>query len=229
MKENVSTPIYSITPFTLLDYAHQSACILWFAGCNMRCLYCYNPEIVLGKGSISFEKALTFLHSRKNLLDAVVLSGGECLLHKNIIDLILEIKKMGFLIKIDTNGSRPMLLKKLIEKQLIDYVSLDFKALPKHFEKITQSVLFLQFEKSLDLLLENQLPFEVRTTVHSELIPEKDIQQMIIYLESKKYSGNYYLQYFVNGVKTLENLGHSLKILNEEKLSTSKIKVSIRG
>ena len=104
-----------------------------------------------------------------------------------------------------------------------------FLFMEEHFEKITQSVLFPQFEKSLDLLLENQLPFEVRTTVHSELIPEKDIQQMIIYLENKKYSGNYYLQYFINGVKTLENLGHSLKILNEEKLSTSKIKVSIRG
>ncbi len=69
----------------------------------------------------------------------------------------------------------------------------------------------------------------MRTTVHSELIPEKDIQQMIVYLEKKNYSGNYYLQYFINGVKTLENLGHSLKILNAEKLSTSKIKVSIRG
>ena len=120
MKENVSTPIYSITPFTLLDYAHKSACILWFAGCNMRCLYCYNPEIVLGKGSISFEKALGFLRSRKILLDGVVFSGGECLLHKNIIELIAEVKKMGFLVKIDTNGSQPKVLKSLIEKQLID-------------------------------------------------------------------------------------------------------------
>ena len=229
MKENVSTPIYSITPFTLLDYAHQSACSLWFAGCNMRCLYCYNPEIVLGKGSISFEKTLAFLHSRKNLLDAVVFSGGECLLHKNIIDLILEIKKMGFLIKIDTNGSRPMLLKKLIEKQLIDYVALDFKALPEHFEKITQSVLFPQFEKSLDLLLENQLPFEVRTTVHSELLTEKDIQQMIVYLEKKNYTGNYYIQHFVNDVKTLGKLGHSFRKFDSQKLSTPKINVHFRG
>lgn len=229
MKENVSTPIYSITPFTLLDYAHQSACILWFAGCNMRCLYCYNPEIVLGKGSISFEKTLAFLHSRKNLLDAVVFSGGECLLHKNITDLIIEVKKIGFLVKIDTNGSKPMVLKTLIEKQLIDYVALDFKALPEHFEKITQSVLFPPFEKSLHLLLESPLPFEVRTTVHSELLTEKDIQQMIVYLEKKNYTGNYYIQHFVNDIKTLGKLGHSFRELDSKKLSTPKINVHFRG
>lgn len=228
MKENVSTPIYSITPFTLLDYAHQSACILWFTGCNMRCLYCYNPEIVLGKGSISFEKALGFLRSRKNLLDGVVFSGGECLLHKNIIELITEVKKIGFLVKIDTNGSQPKVLKTLIENQLIDYVALDFKALPEHFEKITQSTLFSAFEKSLHLLLESRLPFEVRTTVHSELIREKDIQLMIAYLENKKYSGTYYIQHFVNDVKTLGKLGHSFRELDSQKLSTSKIKVCIR-
>ncbi|MEL1239731.1 anaerobic ribonucleoside-triphosphate reductase activating protein [Flavobacterium flavipallidum] len=229
MKENVSTPIYSITPFTLLDYAHQSACILWFAGCNMRCLYCYNPEIVLGKGSISFEKTLAFLHSRKNLLDAVVFSGGECLLHKNIIELIIEVKKMGFLVKIDTNGSKPNLLKTLIEKQLIDYVALDFKALSEHFEKITQSLLFSPFEKSLHLLLESPLPFEVRTTVHSELLTEKDIQQMIVYLEKKNYTGNYYIQHFVNDVKTLGKLEHSFRELDSQKLSTPKINVHFRG
>ena len=147
MKGNVSYPIYSITPFTLLDYAHKSACILWFAGCNMRCLYCYNPEIVLGKGTISFEKTLTFLNSRKYLLDAVVFSGGECLLHKNILELITEVKKMGFLVKIDTNGSKPAVLRELLKKRLIDYVALDFKALPAHFKKITQSNFFLPFSK----------------------------------------------------------------------------------
>ncbi|RVT77703.1 anaerobic ribonucleoside-triphosphate reductase activating protein [Flavobacterium sufflavum] len=229
MKKNVSTPIYSITPFTLLDYAHQSACILWFAGCNMRCLYCYNPEIVLGKGSISFEKTLSFLHSRKKVLDGVVFSGGECLLHKNIIELIVEVKKMGFLIKIDTNGSQPKVLKTLIENQLIDYVALDFKALPGYFEKITQSTLFSPFEKSLHLLLESQLPFEVRTTVHSELIREKDIQLMIAYLENKKYSGNYYIQHFVNGVQTLGKMEYSNRMIEQQMLSTTKINVHFRG
>jgi pyruvate formate lyase activating enzyme len=229
MKENVSNPIYSITPFTLLDYAHKSACILWFAGCNMRCLYCYNPEIVMGKGTISFEKALTFLHSRKNLLDAVVFSGGECLLHKNSIQLITEVKKMGFLVKIDTNGSRPEVLQQLLKNQLIDYVALDFKAMPVHFEKITQSNLFLPFEKSLHLLVESGLPFEVRTTVHSDLIDKNHMQAMIQYLEQQNYQGNYYIQHFVNGVTTLEKLGYSVRELEKQNLSTACIKVHFRG
>ena len=229
MKENVSNPIYSITPFTLLDYAHKSACILWFAGCNMRCLYCYNPEIVNGKGTISFEKALTFLNSRKNLLDAVVFSGGECLLHKNIIQLITEVKKMGFLVKIDTNGSRPEILQHTIENQLIDYVALDFKAMPIHFEKITQSNLFLPFEKSLHLLIESGIPFEVRTTVHSELINKNQMQSMIEYLELQNYQGNYYIQHFVNGANTLEKLDYSVRELEKENLSTANIKVYFRG
>ena len=229
MKENVSTPIYSITPFTLLDYAHKSACILWFAGCNMRCLYCYNPEIVRGKGSIPFEKVITFLQTRKNLLDAVVFSGGECLLHKNILELITEVKKMGFLVKIDTNGSKPTILKELIEKQLIDYVALDFKALPSHFEKITQSELFQPFEKSLHLLLKSPIKFEVRTTVHSDLIDEKEARMMVRYLENNNYTGNYYIQYFKNDVETLGNLGYSTRNLNPETLSTTTIKVHFRA
>ena len=228
MKENVNTPIYSITPFTLLDYAHKSACILWFAGCNMRCLYCYNPEIVLGKGTISFEKALTFLHSRKNLLDAVVFSGGECLLHKNSVQLITKVKKMGFLVKIDTNGSRPEMLEQLLKNQLIDYVALDFKAMPADFEKITQSNLFLPFEKSLRLLIERRFPFEVRTTVHSDLIDKNQMKAMIQYLEKQKYQGNYYIQHFINGVTTLEKLGYSNRELEQLDLSTTRIKVHFR-
>jgi pyruvate formate lyase activating enzyme len=229
MNENVSNPIYSITPFTLLDYAHKSACILWFAGCNMRCLYCYNPEIVQGKGIISFEKALVFLHSRKNLLDAVVFSGGECLLHKNVVQLIDQVKKMGFLVKIDTNGSKPGVLQELLLNRLIDYVALDFKSMPAHFAKITQSNLFLPFEKSLHLLIESGISFEVRTTVHSDLINEKDVRMMIDYLENNNYIGAYYLQYFVNDVPTLDKLGYSFRALENAVLSTKKIEVHFRG
>ncbi|WP_348798453.1 anaerobic ribonucleoside-triphosphate reductase activating protein [Flavobacterium adhaerens] len=228
-KENVAKPIYSITPFTLLDYPHKSACIVWFAGCNMRCLYCYNPEIVFGKGKISFAKATEFLKKRKQLLDAVVFSGGECLLHKKNISFIEEIKKMGFLVKIDTNGSQPQILKELLDQKQIDYVALDFKAMPIHFEKITQSKLFIPFEKSLHLLIQSQLPFEVRTTVHSDLLKKEDICMMIDYLEKKGYSGNYYIQHFVNGSSTIEPLGYSVQELENESLSTPKIKVIFRG
>ena len=117
----LAKPIYNITPFTLLDYPNHSACIFWYAGCNMRCLYCYNPEIVLGKGAITFFETISFLKTRQGLLDAVVFSGGECLMHKKIVQQIQEIKAMGFLVKIDTNGSKPAVLKQLIDENLIDY------------------------------------------------------------------------------------------------------------
>lgn len=136
---------------------------------------------------------------------------------------------MGFLVKIDTNGSQPKILQELIDKKIIDYVALDFKAMPEKFEKITQSELFIPFEKSLLLLLKSDIPFEVRTTVHSELLTKNDIQQMITYLETIGYSGNYYIQHFVNGPETIEKLGHSFRDLENENLSTEKIKVLFRG
>ena len=228
LKENVSKPIYSLTPFTLLDYPHKSACILWFAGCNMRCLYCYNPEIVLGKGSLSFEKILSFLNSRKNLLDAVVFSGGECILHKNIIQLIAEVKKMGFLVKIDTNGSSPEVMQQLLNQHLIDYIALDYKAPKSKFQAITQSDLYNPFEKTLDLILEAKIPFEVRTTYHSDLLTEDDLKEMVAFLESKNYSGNYYIQYFKNNVETLSKLERSNNNIDFEKLSTPSIKIVLR-
>jgi pyruvate formate lyase activating enzyme len=228
LKENVSKPIYSLTPFTLLDYPHKSACILWFAGCNMRCLYCYNPEIVLGKGSLSFEKILSFLNSRKNLLDAVVFSGGECLLHKKIISLITEVKKMGFLVKIDTNGSSPEVMQQLLDQHLIDYIAFDYKAPKSKFQAITQSDLNDSFEETLDLILKAKIPFEIRTTYHSHLLTEEDLAGMVCYLEKKKYVGHYYIQYFRNDVETLSKLERSNNRLDYEKLSTNSIQIILR-
>lgn len=201
---------------------------MWFAGCNMRCLYCYNPEIVLGKGKIDFETVLNFLKTRKGLLDGVVLSGGECTLHHNIIDFIKEIKAMGFAVKIDTNGSKPKILNSLIRNRLIDYVALDYKSLPHTFKKLTQSGLFSEFEESLKLLIQSDIPFEVRTTFHSSLISESDFVEMIQYLGTQNFEGNYYVQHFVNDVPTLSKLNSSNKEIQFKDFSTSKIKVIFR-
>lgn len=194
----------------------------------MRCLYCYNPEIVYGKGSISFDKVMSFLLSRKNLLDAVVLSGGECVMHKNIIPLITEIKKLGFLVKIDTNGSSPEVMQKLLFLHLVNYVALDFKGPKSKFKRITKSDLFEPFEKTLDLILKANIPFEVRTTYHSDLLTEEDLTTMIQFLESKNYVGNYYIQYFKNNVNTLTKLNRSNNRIDCEKLSTPTIKIILR-
>ncbi len=204
-------PIFSITPFTLLDFSDKTACILWFAGCNMRCGYCYNPEIVKGKGKLGLADVLVFLKKREGLLDGVVLSGGECTLHPGIIDFAREIKALGMQIKLDTNGSRPDVLAKMMSQNLLDYVALDFKSLPGSFQKITRSSFFDQFEKSLKLLLAHDIQMEVRTTVHSSQINGDELAEMKNFLAARGYKGHYYLQHFVNQTKTLEDLGPSKK------------------
>lgn len=201
--------IYSISSFTLLDYPDKAACILWFAGCNMRCSYCYNPEIVTGKGKYTFEDIRKFLISRQHLLDAVVMSGGECLLSDGIKDIIGEIKSLGYLVKIDTNGSKPEILKDLINNQLIDYVALDFKATKAKMFQITKADFYSEFMASLDILLQSDIQYEVRTTVHSALLDQTDIQEMGTILSKLGYSGKYFIQHFRNGTPTLGDLEKS--------------------
>ncbi|WP_099365060.1 anaerobic ribonucleoside-triphosphate reductase activating protein [Sphingobacterium sp. 1.A.4] len=224
----MTKPIYDISPFTLLDYPNKSACILWFTGCNMRCLYCYNPDIVLGKGKMSIEDALHFLRKRKNLLQAVVFSGGECTMHPALLQLAQEAKAMGYLVKVDTNGSRPAIMMELIRRNLLDYVALDFKGLGERFKHITVSNLFGGFEETYALLQANKIPFEVRTTVHSELLSLEDLQEMISYLENKKYVGTYYLQSALNDVITLVDLPRSSYPLQLERLVSHNFNILCR-
>ena len=204
--------VHSYTPFTLLDYPDKSACILWFAGCNMKCDYCYNPEIVFGKGMFSFSEIYSFLKSRKNLLDAVVFSGGECLIHKDIIQFIKLVKNLGFLIKVDTNGSQPKVLEKLIKEQLIDYVALDFKGTKEKFFAITKSDFYSQFLSSFQLLQLSMVPFEIRTTYHSSLLNPEDIISMQEILLELGYDKTYYLQNFRNYQNTIAPLSESISI-----------------
>ena len=208
--------IHSFTPFTLLDYPDKSACILWFAGCNMKCDYCYNPEIVFGKGAFYFSEIISFLKSRSNLLDAVVFSGGECLIHKDIIPFIKLVKSLGFLIKVDTNGSQPKVLEKLIKEQLIDYVALDFKGPKEKFFAITKSDFYTQFLSCLELLQASSIPFEVRTTYHSSLLNPEDITAMQDVLLELGYDKNYYIQNFRNYQNTIAPLPDSQSISEKD-------------
>lgn len=195
--------IYSITPFTLIDFPDKTACIIWFAGCNMKCLYCYNPDIVYGKGTKTTDEALAFLATRKGLLDGVVLSGGECTLHQEIYDFAKDVKKTGMLVKADTNGSNPKWIQKMIDTGNLDYVSLDFKAPEDKFKNITSSEFFKEFNSTLDILIKSEIPFEVRTTIHSDFLSPADIDGMIDFLSRKNYTGTYYLQHFIDAPKTI--------------------------
>ncbi len=214
-------PIYGVTPFTMLDFPGQTSCIIWFSGCNMRCGYCHNPQIVKGKGRGSIDDVIAFLEKRRGLLDGVVLSGGEATLYPDLLNLVKVIKDMGYFIKLDTNGTRPEVIKKLLDDNLIDYIALDYKAPPRKFKKVTGISKFIAFEETLKMLCDNKtLSFEVRTTVHVDLMDENDISEIIADLDHKGYSGAYYIQNYIfdNGRPTLGGLVEQSRKLNRENI-----------
>lgn len=225
----MAKPLFDITPFTLLDYPHKAACIFWFVGCNMRCQYCYNPDIVFGKGKISVDDAVLFLKSRKGLLQAVVLSGGECSIHKDVKTIAQKAKDLGYLVKIDTNGTSPKTLAALLDEGLVDYVALDLKALKEDFRTITAANTFHAFEESYRILQSSNISFEVRSTVHSALHSRANIEAMIEYLYDLNYRGTYYLQVALNNVRTITDLPDSTYNIANLNFETTKLPVVIRG
>ncbi|MDD5401031.1 MAG: anaerobic ribonucleoside-triphosphate reductase activating protein [Sulfurimonas sp.] len=198
--------IYDLTSFTHLDYPNHLACIVWFSGCNMRCDYCYNKNIVFAKdGKYSYNDILNFLKTRVNLLEAVVLSGGEATSHELTL-FCQEIKKLGFKIKLDTNGTNFKQIKELLDLNLLDYIALDYKAPKAKFTQITHSNKWNEFSKTLDLLINSNIDFEVRTTLHADLLNEKDMNEIITDLINRGYKKPYYVQEFRDTGSNIANL-----------------------
>lgn len=198
--------IYDLTSFTHLDYPDHLSCIVWFSGCNMRCDYCYNKDIVFAKdGKYSYENILDFLKTRVGLLEAVVLSGGEATTH-DLIPFCRKIKQLGFKIKLDTNGTNFLIVKELVALNLLDYVALDYKAPEAKFTQITHSNRYDEFSKTLDFLIKSKLPFEARTTIHNDLLDADDINKIIDDLKKRGYKNSYYIQEFLDTGSNIGNL-----------------------
>jgi pyruvate formate lyase activating enzyme len=193
-------PFHTITPFTMLDFPDRTACILWVAGCNMRCGYCHNPRIVLEKGTVSEAEALDFLHRRKGLLDGVVLSGGEATSWRGLARFAAEVKALGFAVKLDTNGLRPDVVARRLAAGLVDPHARDYKAPPGRFRAVTGTDAWRKFSATLDLLCAQQaVPFDVRTTVHDALLDERDVLDMADDLAARGYRGPYAIQQAIAG------------------------------
>ena len=163
---------------------------------------------------------MDFLKTRIGLLDAVVLSGGEATLH-NLVEFAQEIKKLGFLIKLDTNGTNYESVKELLDLELLDFIALDYKAPQYKFTQITHSDKFEEFSKTLNLLIERRVAFEVRTTLHFDLLNENDINLIIEDLNQRKYQGTYYLQKFVDSGSNIGNLQNPQNNFNPKLLSNN--------
>lgn len=223
MTKKAALPIYNITPFTLLDYPHKTACIIWLTGCNMRCGYCHNPQIVKGVGQQSVDDVLAFLQKRRGLLDGVVISGGEATLYPHIKHLITQVKNLGFAVKLDTNGTRPHMLGDLLESGLLNYVALDYKAPKDKFSQVSGCKQYAKFYKSLSLLCRQKtVPFEVRTTVHTDLLQAGDINQIITSLTDAGYTGTYYIQNYIHNDErpTLGCLNKQSYVLDKSQIIT---------
>ena len=213
--------LYDITPFTHVDYPGKLAAIAWFAGCNMRCPYCYNPEIVFARdGHYTVEDLYTFLSSRIGLLDGIVLSGGEATRH-DLIPITRRIREMGFAIKLDTNGHNPVMIRQLIEQNLIDTVALDFKADADHYSALTGLHTMTPWLETLDLLIASDLHFEVRTTIHADLLTPETINRMASLLSEKGYKGTYYLQLFREAEGTVGDVAVPMQEFDREAVVSS--------
>ncbi len=222
-------PITALTPFTFQDYPERTACILWFSGCNMACAYCHNPELVKGKlRRLAPDRIERFLEARRGRLDGVVLSGGECTLCPALPDLARHLKSMGFLVKLDTNGTRPERLAALLDEGLVDFVALDFKAPRAKFAAITGWDGWRAFRRALDLVTRTAVAREVRTTVHADLLDRRDIDAIIRELEDVGYRGRYVLQNFRAG-PTLGGLRGPSRRLDIDNLSGHGLDIEFRN
>ncbi len=154
---------------SVIDYPGKISCVLFLSGCNFDCPYCHNPELVKGHSfhpSFLDEKAVyRFLQERTGLLDGVVISGGEPTLHKDLSSICKRIKRMGYPIKLDTNGSRPEVIKRLIDQGLIDYVAMDVKTGPFYYSpQIVKNYNPEHILASIEIIMESSLAYEFRTT-----------------------------------------------------------------
>jgi len=199
-----------IQKFTLLDYPDKTACTLFTIGCNFRCPFCHNASLVKYSGTpLQIEEAeiLDFLETRKGLLDGVCISGGEPLsgnddAQDELGNFIAKIKTMGFLVKLDTNGSYPAGLKKLISSGNIDYIAMDIKNSPGEYA-LTVGVRDFEISpviESMDILRRGNVPYEFRTTVVRDFHTYEDLLEITKWISGTE---KYFLQRFIDSKTVL--------------------------
>ncbi len=195
--------IAGLQKMTLLDYPGKVACTVFLQGCNFRCPFCHNRDL-LGSGDayMSVEQLLAFLRKRQGLLDAVCISGGEPTLQPDLESLVRDVKALGYAVKLDTNGSRPAVLKRLVEEGLLDYVAMDVKNAPARYGETVgaDGIALTPIEESLQFLLGGAVDFELRTTVVEELHRESDFTAIGEWLSrlSAHKAPRFFLQRYVD-------------------------------
>ena len=204
--------IGGIQKTSLLDFPDKISAIVFTQGCNFRCGYCHNPELIVMKNESAYSDFFKFLETRKGKLDGVVITGGEPCLQKDLIDFIKQIKEMGFLVKLDTNGSFSDVLEKALP--YIDYVAMDIKAPVNRYPDIVKiNTDPEKIRKSIALIMNSGIDYEFRTTVVKSQLSYEDFEQIGQLLKGAK---KYYLQKFIPSKILDEKLLNETTYTNEE-------------
>lgn len=183
--------IGGLIKFTLIDFPGRPAAVVFTQGCNFRCRYCHNPELVyphMFAEPVAKEEIYSFLKRRQGTLEGVVVSGGEPTLHEDLPAFMADLKAMGYATKLDTNGTRPDMLRQLLDAKLLDYIAMDIKAPLEKYSLITGVDFNPEIlRQSMDLIRQSGLEYEFRTTYDKEVLTDADISTITQRLNGKNY------------------------------------------
>jgi len=197
--------IHGLQKMTLLDYPGRVACTVFFGGCNFRCPFCHNSELLSGDvpGVMEDGELLAFLKKRKGLLDGVAFTGGEPLMQRDLPDLFRKIRELGYPIKLDTNGSWPDRLAALLEEKLVDYVAMDVKNSPERYAETAglRALDLAPIRESVDLLMGGAADYEFRTTAVAEYHDDESFRAIGAWLRGAR---RYYIQCFTDRETVLQ-------------------------
>ena len=206
--------IAGVQKVTLLDYPGKVACEIFTQGCNFECPFCQNSSLIpiTNTGEFSEEEIFEYLNLRKNILDGVVITGGEPTVQKDLKGFIKKIKDLGLLVKLDTNGGNPKVLQELIDEELVDYVAMDIKNIFNKYNITAGKKINLDnIKKSIEILKASKIDYEFRTTIIKEMHSLDDIISICKLVGNAKY----YLQNFEDSENVID---HSLHGFSREEL-----------
>jgi len=210
---------------SLIDYPEAICAVVFLQGCNFQCSYCHNPQLVDPKlfgPCLDERKVLKFLGTRIGKLDAITITGGEPTIQKDLMRFIKLVKKMGFAVKLDSNGTQPEVIKELIDAKLLDFIAMDIKAPLEKYKSIVKVPIDTQsIKESIRLILKSKIPHEFRTTVVKSQLTEKDILKIAKLISGAK---RYALQKFVPA-KTLDKKFLKEKTYSDDELESIKIRL----
>lgn len=225
--------IHGLNKTTLLDYPEHVAATVFTGGCNFRCPFCHNKDLVLnpaGQPMLDEEEVLAFLKKRKGIITGVCVTGGEPTLQPDLKEFLGKVKEIGLNVKLDTNGYRPEILKELVESRLVDYVAMDIKSSKEGYSYaigypdnciceteyqakeqttadrgIHHKFAIENIEKSVSFLMQNKVPYEFRTTIVNEIHTEKEMEKIGKWI---KGCNAYYLQAYEENENVIQPIFH---------------------